>query len=154
MKHLMRLITWEKCFILSFSILPLLIFLSFYGLYTNKFYFLKVDNYIFSLLMIIHVWFLNALRQLEKKPHAHMNITRNLEYIMYAIFLVYLFKIAETSYILLSYFEYSDLVLPSTFLPVGLFILMLQFILLIVTFTTFKHRVEQIGPYRFDRVHK
>jgi hypothetical protein len=154
MKHLLRLITWKKCFILSLSILPLLIIFSFYGLYTNKFYFLKIDNYIFSLLMIIHAWFLNALYQLEKEPHAHMNITRNLEYIMYAIFLVYLFKIAETSYILLSYFEYSDLVLPPTFLPVGLFILSLQCILLIITFATFKLRRERIGPYRFDRVHK
>lgn len=154
MKHLLRLITWKKCFILSLSILPLLIFLSFYGLYTNKFYFLKVDNYIFSLLMIIHVWFLNALYQLEKEPNAHMNNTRNLEYIMYAIFLVYLFKIAETSYILLSYFEYSELVLPTTFLPVGLLILSLQFLLLILTFTTFIHRRDRIGPYRFDRIHK
>jgi len=154
MKHLLRLITWKKCFTLSLSILPLLIFFSFYGLYTNKFYFLKVDNYIFSVLMIIHIWFLNSLRQLEKEPHMHMNITRNLEYIMYAIFLVYLFKIVETSFILLSYFEYNDLVFPPTFLPVGLIILALQSILLILTLTTFKHRRERIGPYRFDRVHK
>ncbi len=154
MKHLMRLITWKKCFIFSLSILPLLIFFSFYGLYTNKFYFLKVDNYIFSLLMIIHAWFLNALYHLEKEPHEHMNLTRNLEYVMYAIFLVYLFKIAETSYILLGYFEYSELVLPQTFLPVGLFILSLQIALLIITFATFKLRREHIGPYRFDRVHK
>jgi len=104
--------------------------------------------------MIVHVWFLNALYQLEKEPHVHMNITRNLEYIMYAIFLVYLFKIAETAYILLSYFDFSDLVLPPTFLPAGLFILSLQFFLLILTFATFKHRRERIGPYRFDRVHK
>ena len=104
--------------------------------------------------MIIHAWFLNALYHLEKEPHEHMNLTRNLEYVMYAIFLVYLFKIAETSYILLGYFEYSDLVLPQTFLPVGLFILSLQIALLIITFATFKLRREHIGPYRFDRVHK
>lgn len=154
MKHLMQLITWKKCFILSLSILPLLIFFSFYGLYTNKFYFFKIDNYIFSFLMFIHLWYLNALYQLEKEPHSHMNITRNLEYIMYAIYLVYLFKIAETSYILLSYFEYSEAVLPSTFLPIGLSILGLQCMLLILTFITFKHRRERIGPFRFDRVHK
>lgn len=104
--------------------------------------------------MIIHVWYLNALHQLEKEPHNHMNITRNLEFSMYAIFLVYLFKIAETSYILLSYFDYSDLVLPPTFLSVGLFIFGLQILLLILTFATFIHRRERIGPYRFDRVHK
>ncbi|NNJ89202.1 MAG: hypothetical protein HKP53_07355 [Eudoraea sp.] len=154
MKHLLRIISWKKCFILSLSILPLLVFFSFYGLYTNKFYFLKIDNYIFSLLMIIHIWFLNALYRLEKEPHAYMNITRNLEFIMYAISLVYLFKIGETLYILLGYFEYSEQVLPPTFLPVGLFILSLQFFLLILTFATFKHRRERIGPYRFDRVHK
>jgi hypothetical protein len=104
--------------------------------------------------MIIHAWFLNTLYQLEKEPHTHMNITRNLEFVMYAIFLVYLFKIAETSYILLSYFDYSDLVLPPTFLSVGLFIFGLQILLLILTFATFIHRRERIGPYRFDRVHK
>lgn len=104
--------------------------------------------------MIIHAWFLNALYQLEKENHNHMNITRNLEFVMYAIFLVYLFKIAETSYILLSYFDYSDLVLPPTFLSVGLFIFGLQILLLILTFATFIHRRERIGPYRFDRVHK
>lgn len=154
MKHLLQVITWKKCFILSLSILPLLIIFSFYGLYTNKFYFLKIDNYIFSFLMIVHAWFLNALYQLEKEPHIHMNSTRNLEYTMYAIFLVYLFKISETFFILLSYFDYSDLVLPQTFLPVGLVILGLQFLLLLVTFTTFKHRRERIGPYRFDKVHE
>jgi len=134
--------------------LPLIIVFSFYGLYTNKFYFLKIDNYIFSLLVIVHLLFLNALLRAERNNTSSLNQLRSFEFVMYAIVLVYIFKMTETLYILFTYFDYSEQVFPPTFLPVGLFILTLQFLLILLTITTFKHRRERLGPYRYDRINE
>lgn len=154
MKHLLRLFTWTRCFVLSSFILPLLIFFSFYGLYSNKFYFFKIDNYIFPILALVHFLFLNSLWLADKDLNYENNSMRNLEYGMYAIFLVYSFKFSETIYILLSYLDYSEQIFPQTFLPVGLTILSLQLILLIVTLLTFQHRKERLGPYHFDKINE
>ena len=152
MKHLLKLLPWKKCFYLSVLILPMVMIFGFYGLYTNKFYFLKVDNYIFSFLILVHLGFLYTLWKVDRDENAYLSPLRNLEFAMYAILLVYLFKLAETLYILLSYLDYSEQVFPITFLPMGALILLLHTSLIILTLVTFKHRRIRIGSYWFDRI--
>jgi hypothetical protein len=154
MKHLLNLLPWKKCFYLSAGMLPLMMIFSFYGLYTNKFYFLKVDNYIFSFLIMVHLIFLYTLWKVDMDENAYLGPLRNLEFAMYAILLVYLFKLIETLYILLSYLEYSEQVFPLTFLPMGILVLILQTSLIILTLVTFKHRRIRIGSYWFDRINE
>lgn len=152
MKHMLKLLPWKKCFYLSVLILPIVMIFGFYGLYTNKFYFFKVDNYIFSFLILVHLGFLYTLWKVDQDENAYLSPLRNLEFAMYAILMVYLFKLAETLYILLSYLDYSEQVFPMTFLPMGTLILFLQTLLIILTLVTFKHRRIRIGSYWFDRI--
>lgn len=154
MKHILKLLPWKKCFYLSVTVLPLILICSFYGLYTNKFYFLKVDNYIFSLLIMVHLAFLHVLKRAGGDENSQLNLLRNLEFAMYAILPVYIFKLAETLYILLTYFDYSEQVFPQTFLPAGGFILALQSFLIILTLSAFQHRRIRIGSYTLDRIHE
>ncbi|NER11242.1 hypothetical protein [Muriicola jejuensis] len=153
MKRILKLLPWKKCFYLSLTVLPLILICSFYGLYTNRFYFLKVDNYIFSLLILVHLVFLLVLKRSGRMENTDLNLLRNLEFVMYAILPVYIFKLAETLYILLTYFDYSEQVFPSTFLPAGSFIMGLQTLLIILTLTAFQHRRIRIGSYTLDRIH-
>ncbi|MEZ2414229.1 hypothetical protein ACA086_04640 [Muriicola sp. E247] len=154
MKNVLRIIPWNKCFLLSFSLLPLIVITGFYGLYTNKFYFLKIDNYIFAFLVLIHLYFLNSLLKADRDSSMPLNSLRTIEFAMYAILPVYLFKMAETLYVLMTYFDYSEHVFPPTFLPVGILILLLQALLILLTLTTFQHRRDRLGPYRYDRINE
>ena len=61
MNLIKKLIHWRVNLILIFVILLLLSVSNFYGLFTNKFYFLKPDNYVFPLLSIIHFVYLHAI---------------------------------------------------------------------------------------------
>ena len=64
---------------LSLAVLPVLIVLNFYGLYSNKFYWLKVDNFIFPLVTILHYIYLSSLHfRIREAEMADLQL-RNLE---------------------------------------------------------------------------
>ena len=132
----------------------MLIVFNFYGLYSNKFYLLKPDNYIFPLLTIVHFVFLYVLWFKIRENELTDPKMRNLEYAMYAILLVYIFKIFDTAYILSTYNDFENHIMPRTFMPVGLFILLLQFMLLSLTLITFYHRKQEVGEYNFDSINE
>ena len=152
MNNLWRTTSWRGCMAISVGILLLLIVLNFYGLYTNKFYFYKVDNYIFPLLTIVHFSFLQAVQFRINANYAGDLHLRNLEYAMYGVLLVYIFKVLDTSYILLSYSDYEALVIPETFVPYGIGILALQLGLVGLTIISFAFRRNLIGRYNFDHI--
>jgi protein-S-isoprenylcysteine O-methyltransferase Ste14 len=77
---------------------------------------------------------------------------RNLEYALYAIFLVYLYKFFDVIFILLGASDYADFVIPETFMPLGILILTLHFLLLALTLLAFKYRKELVGSYNFDEI--
>ncbi len=137
---------------ISIGVLLLLIVSNFYGLYTNKFYFLKVDNYIFPLLSLVHFSFLNVLHAKIHERDIVEPQLRNLEYVMYGILLVYIFKVLDTTYILLSYSDYQTNLIPDTFIPVGAGILVLQLLLISLTVVAFAFRRQMVGPYSFDQI--
>lgn len=139
---------------LSIGVLIFLIVLNFYGLYSNKFYLLKPDNYIFPLLTIVHFVFLYVLWFKIREDELTDPKMRNLEYGMYALVLIYIFKVFDTVYILSTYNDFEDHIIPGTFIPVGLFILVLQIALLLLTFITFIHRKQEVGEYNFDSINE
>lgn len=127
----------------------MVIVLNFYGLYTNKFYFFKYDNYIVPLLTLIHFTYLYVLDFKIREKELPDPQMRNLEYVLYVILFIYLFKIFDTLYIISSYDEYDSHLLPTTFIPVGVLIVALYLFLLLMAFISFKLRVKEVGKYNF-----
>ncbi len=77
---------------------------------------------------------------------------RNLEFALYIIFFIYIFRLFETIYILLTYNDFETHVIPATFIPIGILIVILYGMLLLLTLVTVKYRIDLVGPYRFDDV--
>ena len=75
---------------------------------------------------------------------------RTLEYILYFISFVYLYKLVDTVIKLASYTDFDNHLIPSTFLPLGYFILILYVLLLLVTFLAISYRKQIVGTYHFD----
>ncbi|MEH6513951.1 hypothetical protein [Maribacter arcticus] len=150
MNFIQGVLTWKRTLILSIGVLALLNIFSFYGLYTNKFYFFKIDNYIFPLLSIVHFVFLYVLWFKIKEDELSDPPMRTLEYVLYIISLVYVYKLVETIIILLSYNDFDNHLIPSTFLPLGYFMLLLYTLLLLVTYLAIAYRKKIVGTYLFD----
>ncbi|WP_396589946.1 hypothetical protein [Allomuricauda sp. R78024] len=150
MNLISNLLTWKRNSIIILIILLALIILNFYGLYTSRFYFLKPDNYIFPLLSSAHflylyvIWFKITEGEL---PDPKM---RNLEYALYAIMIVYFFKIYDSALVLSSTSEYQEHIMPTTFVPIGTITLVLYCLLPLLTLMSFWHRKQHIGQYNFE----
>ncbi|MEM9143917.1 MAG: hypothetical protein AAGA86_13090, partial [Bacteroidota bacterium] len=80
MTQILRFFSWKRSIYLSAFVLALLGISSFYGLYSNQFYFLKPDNYIFPLLTIAHFTFLYVLWFKITENEVADPQMRNLEY--------------------------------------------------------------------------
>ena len=150
MKSILRMFSWKRSLLLSIIVLLLLIIFNFYGLYTNKFYLFKLDNYIFPFLTIIHFTFLYAMSFKIKENEVADPQMRNLEFALYIIFFIYIYKLFDTIFILLTYNDFESHVIPATFIPIGILIVILYLMLLLLTLITFKHRIDLVGHYRFD----
>jgi len=152
MKFILRMFTWKRILLLSIIVLLLLNVFSFYGLYTNKFYLFKIDNYIFPFLTIAHFIFLYAMWFKIKEGEIADPQMRNLEFALYVIFFIYIFRLFDSIFTLLTYNDFESHVIPVTFIPMGVLIVLLYLLLLVLTLVTFKHRKDLIGPYKFDDV--
>lgn len=75
---------------------------------------------------------------------------RNLEYVLYGVFLVYIYKAFESIYVLSTYGDYENHVIPGAFLPLGITILLLHLLLVGLTLLMFKYRKDRVGAYKFD----
>ena len=154
MSYLPRLINWKTCLILSLIVLPVLIVFNFYGLYTDRFYFFKVDNYIFPLLSLVHFLYLYVIWfKISEAEYVDPQM-RNLEYGLYAILLVYIFKASETAYVLLNASRFDAYMLPENFQTMGITVLSLQVLLVFLTLLAFTHRRREVGPYNFDNINE
>lgn len=154
MKTVFNLLTWKRCIYSSIAVLTLLIVFSFYGLYSNAFYVLKPDNYIFPLLSLVHFTFLYVLWFKLEEDELTDPLMRNIEYTLYIIYLVYVYETFETFRILTTYSEFENYVMPDTFIPMGIFIATLKVLLLILTLASFKVRKDLVGPYKFDNMNQ
>ncbi|MUH36821.1 hypothetical protein D9O36_13280 [Zobellia amurskyensis] len=150
MKSILRVFPWKRTINLSIAVIFLLIIFSFYGLYTNTFYLLKPNNYIFPLLTLSHITFLYVLWFKIKEDELTDPQMRNIEYILYVVFAVYVFKTFESLYILTSYSEFENHIIPASFFPIGILIFLLHLFLLGLTLLAIKYRRDMVGPYVFD----
>jgi len=149
-----RITSWKLCYYGTLIVLPVLIIFNFYGLYSNQFYFLKIDNYIFPLISILHMVFLYAIRFKIREKEYPDPVMRNVEYGMYAALMIYIFKCLDTTYILMSYNDFSVYLIPDTFLPIGISILILQVLLVLLTISSFRQRKVLLGAYDFEQIDK
>lgn len=147
MRQLLHFFTWKITLILSVVILAALIVLNFYGIYTNRFYFLKPDSYVFVMLAVIHFTYLYVVQFKIREEEMTDPKMRNLEYILYAILLVYAYKIFDSIKILSSYEEFKSHDIPTGFLVMGNTIMGLYMALLLLTLMAFAHRKFQVGNY-------
>ena len=154
MKFIKGIFPWKRTLITSLIVILLLTVFNFYGLYTNKFYFFKIVNYIFPLLALGHLLFLYVMWFKIKEDELSDPPMRNLEYVLYFISLVYIYKLIETVTTLFSYGQYDNHLIPATFLPIGILILLLYILLLVLTFLTFSYRREIVGTYTFDEMNQ
>ena len=58
----------------------------------------------------------------------------------------------ESLYVLTTYGEYSNHVIPSAFLPLGILIFILYVALVGLTLLTIKYRKDRVGEYKFDEM--
>lgn len=79
---------------------------------------------------------------------------RNLEYALYVIFLVYVFKVFDTFFVLLSYKDYDSHLIPATFIPMGALIVFLHVFLLVLTLAAFAFRKKLVGNYNFENINE
>lgn len=146
--------SWKTSLLLSIIILLTLIVFSFYGLYTNKFYLFKFDNYIFPVLTLIHFVFIYVMWFKINENEIADPQMRNLEFALYVVLLIYVFRFFDTLFVLLSYEDFESHVIPETFIPMGVLILFLYLLLVVLTLITIKYRKELIGSYRFDEINE
>ena len=145
-----RLFPLRVLLLLSVVLLLTLNVFSFYGIYTHKFYFLKFDNYIFPILSIVHFTYLYTLWSKRKQHQTPDIYMRNIEYTLYVIYAIYLFKFIESIYRLTTYNDFEIALIPETFFPIGLILVFLYLFLLTITIITFNYRSKVIGAFDFE----
>ncbi len=150
MNAIFKIMSWKRTIHLSIAVLVVLIIFDFYGLYTNNFYFLKPENYVFPIITLIHFIFLYVLKFKIDEDELTDPLMRNIEYILYGAFLIYVFKTSEILSTLTSYGEFVNYVVPDTFLPLGILIFVLHILLLVLTILAIHYRKEIVGEYKFD----
>ncbi|WP_136468683.1 hypothetical protein [Flagellimonas onchidii] len=150
MGMLFKIFNWKRVNIITFAILLVLIVLNFYGVYTNRFYFLKPYNYIIPVLAVIHALYLYVIWFKIKENELPDPKMRNLEYIVYVILLVYLFKIYDSVNVVNSYSQFQEHVLPSSFRFISILNLVLYCSMPLLTLLSFWYRKKLIGEYNFE----
>ena len=152
MKFALQILPWKRALVISVITLALLIISSFYGLYTNQFYFFKFKNYIFPLAALVHFAFLYVLWFKITEEEIADPQMRNLEYGLYAIVLVYVYKFIDTLLMVTGIAQFVDHSIPETFKPIAILIMVLYAFLIVLTALTIKYRMKYVGGYKFDDI--
>ncbi|MCK0157887.1 hypothetical protein MWU65_11890 [Cellulophaga sp. F20128] len=152
MKKPTPIFSWKAVIIMSVLLLAVVIVSNFYGLLIDKFYFNKIDSYLFAILTLVHFVYLYAIWFKLKENEYPDTDLRNLEYSFYVVFGVYLYKIIDTASLLFGYATYKDLILPETFLAVGIGIVLSYLLLCLLTLQLFTIRKNKLGSYSIDSI--
>lgn len=154
MHLLLRLFPLRILLLSSAVLLLILNVFSFYSLFVNKFSFSKFDNYIFPCLTIVHFVYLYTLWTKNKTATTASIFVRNIEYTLYFIYMIYIFKFSESIYRLSAYTEFDKEIIPKPFIPIGIILVLLHFLLLLLTLLSFSYRRNKIGKFNFDELHE
>ncbi|SHI88826.1 hypothetical protein SAMN04488513_102174 [Pseudozobellia thermophila] len=150
MKTFETLLPWKRTIHFSIAIIVLLTFFNFYGLYTNSFPVLKPENFVFPLVSIIHFIFLYVLWFKIREDETTDPQMRTIEYLLYGVIVLYVLYTVNTVVTLFSFTEFSNHVIPATFFPVGIFTLLLQLSLLLLSILAINYRIKMVGNYNFE----
>lgn len=149
MKFILRFFSFKVCLLLSVITLVFLVVLNFYGLYSNKFYFNKVDNYIFPVLAVVHLIYLYVLNNRIKRSTSIDSTVLNLEYGLYPAFLIYIYRGAEALINFFSYSKFESSLQSEAFYFTVILISLMYFFLALLSLITFRHRQRILGHYHF-----
>jgi hypothetical protein len=116
-------------------------------LYSNQFHFNKPGSFIFPLVTLVHFVYIYVLWFKISEGEYPDVVMKSIEYIMYGVLLLYFYEIVETSLLLSSQNKFSDHVIPSTFMPMGILIISLQSLLVLFTVWSFLIRKKIVGKY-------
>lgn len=147
-----KILPWKLGLILSLIFLILGIVFNFYGLYTNEFFIFKISNYLVPLLMFIHLVFLYVLWFKIKEDEVADPQMQKLEYALYALVPIYLYKFVSTIMILGGSSQFIDHSLPKSFYPIGIFMILIYLFLILLIFLAIAYRKIHVGGYNFDEI--
>ncbi len=150
MQPIYRIFSWKICLRGILLLIPAVIVLNFYGLYSNSFFLFDPVNYGIPFLTLIHLAYLYVFWfkiKEEEFPDPRMRV---LEYGVYGVLFFYGMKGAAIIKILASKADFVAHVIPDSFLPMGILILGLHFFLILFSLILFRHRKALIGEYNVD----
>ena len=148
----LKIFPWKRGMVISLIILALAIVFNFYGLYTNEFFFFKIRNYILPLVTTIHFIFLYVLWFKIKEDEIADPQMRKLEYALYALLPIYLYKLISTILILKGSSNFVGHTFPVTYYPIGFFMILIYALLIGLTFLAIGYRKRYVGGYNFDEI--
>jgi len=152
MDFALKILPWKRGMVISLVVLVLAIVFNFYGLYTNEFFFFKIRNYLLPILTIIHFVFLYVLWFKIKEEEIADPQMRKLEYALYALLPIYLYKVISTIMILAGSSKFIGHTFPPTYYPLGIFMIVIYTLLIGLTFLAIFYRIRYVGGYNFDEI--
>jgi len=143
--------SWIYSINASIVLLLILIFANFYGTLTDRFYFNKIENYLFPVLTVVHFIYMYAIKyKIRENEYPDVQM-RNLEYFLYVVVGYYIYKVFILAEVLFAYsMSIEDIILPITFLPVTIFTIVGYLSLSLLTFHLMYTRKKEIGSYQID----
>ncbi len=154
MNRILKILPWKTGLLVSLIALFFAIIFSFYGLYTNQFYFFKLQNYLLPLSAIVHFIFLYVLWFKIREEEVADPQMRNLEYGLYAILPIYTYKLISTILTLSGTSEYASHAIPPTFFPIGSFMLIVYLLLIALAVMAIAYRKKHVGGYNFEEINQ
>ena len=132
--------------------LVVLVLFNFYGPFSNRFYFGKLDGYMFLLLVVFQALYLFRLLAKAKNKMISDSQLRYLEYVVYGVLVVYGYKTIDTVLSLNLASEIQPDLLPETFFPLVLLSLALYLLVIILSVLTFTFRKRLLGSFSQETI--
>ncbi|MEL6975123.1 MAG: hypothetical protein AAGL29_06965 [Bacteroidota bacterium] len=134
------------------TLLVVLVLFNFYGPFSNRFYFGKLDGYLFLMLAVFHVLYLFKLLGKAKKEATTDSQLRYMEYVVYGVLVVYGYKTFDTVVSLNLASEIEQELLPKTFFPLVIVSLAFYLLAIILSILTFILRKRILGSFRQETI--
>jgi hypothetical protein len=151
-KNFRTILIWRICRYLIYISIPLVVCLNFYGLFTHKFYWLKLDNFILPVAVLIHLLYQREVQKRITQTKGVDFSLQKLEFAMYGVVIIYVLEIMETLNAIILSNSYDSKVFPESFWSQALSILSIQILFTGLTVCSFYLRKQILGAYNFDQI--
>ncbi|MEO1487064.1 MAG: hypothetical protein AAFU57_15060 [Bacteroidota bacterium] len=133
-------------------LLAVLVLFNFYGPFSNRFYFGKLDGYLFLLLAVFQALYLFRLWNKVKHDTAADTQLRYLEYVVYGVLVVYGYKVLDTILSLNLASEIQQELLPTTFFPSMTLSLVVYLGVILLSILIFTFRRRLLGSFNQEKL--